>query len=94
MSDDGFVLDMGPERNQRFVFLTGMKGRLNIEINTGMKFRGPSSLAILRTHPYCGIRFSRKEKALRWVEHRIADIWEEVKRERAAAVDSSGSGSG
>jgi hypothetical protein len=40
------IIDMSIDRNRRFVLLIQLIGRLKIELRTGMKFKGPSTLKV------------------------------------------------
>ena len=67
---EGFIIRR-PDR--RRIALAQLKGRLFIELRTGLKAssRGPSTLALCREWGYEGP--NRKEAALRWARDELAE---------------------
>jgi hypothetical protein len=58
--------------DRRRIVLAQLKGRLKIEINTGLRAmsRGPSTLRLCKEWGYEGP--NRKDKALAWAEEELA----------------------
>jgi hypothetical protein len=77
MTNHTIITDITPLKRRR-IALAQLKGRLKIEINTGMKAssRGPSTLTLCYSWGYEGPR--NRQKALDWVIAEAAKVDEEL----------------
>lgn len=66
------VINMQDERARNYVALATAKARLKIEIATGLKHSGGSTLIALN-HAF-GTSFKRKQQALDWVMEQMAAL--------------------
>ncbi len=75
------VINMQDERARNYVALATAKARLKIEIATGLKHSGGSTLTALNRA--FGTSFKRKQQALDWVMEQMAALRAENEEKQA-----------
>ena len=66
------VINMQDAATRDYVALATLKARLKIEVKTGLKHSGGSTLAIVNQK--FGTSFKRKQAALDWIVERMAEM--------------------